>query len=125
VVDSSVWYQNYDTYIGFDRIQDIGDASAYQFTSQDIMFADKQSRWYRGILLAKQGDKYLAIGPLDIFVDNQGISKLKYQYWYGTAGETDFSSFMSVPEPATVLLVAPIITALMFARRLRAFKKIT
>lgn len=103
VVDSSVWSQYYDTYDGFTSHSEIKNAAQYTYTSQDIMFAGKNTDWYRGILLTKQGTNYLAIDPLEIFINNQGDYVLRYQYWYGTNGETDLS-IVSAPEPSVLLL---------------------
>lgn len=103
VVDSSVWFQFYDTYDGFDNHGDIKNAAQYAYSSQSIMFAAKNTPWYRGILLAKQGGNYLAIDPLEIFINDLGLYTLKYQYWYGTNGETDLS-VVSAPEPSILLL---------------------
>lgn len=103
VVDSSVWFQVYDTYEGFNDISEIGDAGQYTYTSQNIMFAAKNTPWYRGIILAQQGGNYLAIDPLEITLSNLGVYSLKYQYWYGTDGETNLSSPVSVPEPNILL----------------------
>lgn len=104
VVDSSVWVQPYDTYDGFTSNNEIKDATQYTYSSQNIMFAEKGTDWYRGILLAKQGDNYLAIDPIDIYINSLGRYTLKYQYWYGTDGETNLSSTISVPEPSILLL---------------------
>ena len=106
VVDSSVWYQPYDTYNGLGSINEITDATQYTYSSQNLMFASKDTDWYRGILLAKQGDNYLAIDPLEIYINDLGQYTLKYQYWYGTDGETNLSSNVSVPEPSALLLFA-------------------
>lgn len=103
VVDSSVWFQHYDTYNGFSSNLEIKDATQYTYSSQNIMFAVTGSDWYRGIILAKQGDNYLAIDPLEIYINDLGLYTLKYQYWYGTHGETDLSS-VSAPEPSILLL---------------------
>jgi hypothetical protein len=65
------------------------------------MFAKKDSFWYRGIILAKQNGNYLALDPIDIYINDLGQYTLKYQYWYGTDGETNLSV---VPEPGNLLL---------------------
>lgn len=122
VVDSSVWFQNYDTYDDFDSVSDIGDATAYPFTSQDIMFTDKVSRSHRGILLAVQNDIYLAIDPLDIYVDNAGKYILRYQYWYGGPGDADFSNAGKVPAPSALALFSALLSILLLAGRRRAGK---
>lgn len=121
VVDSSVWFQPYDTYDGFTSNLEIKDATQYTYSSQDIMFAVKGSEWYRGIILAKQGDNYLAIDPLEIYINDLGLYTLKYQYWYGTRGETDLSS-VSVPEPSTLVLF--VIGLLVLVRRQIKISKI-
>jgi PEP-CTERM motif len=122
VVDSSVWFQLYDTYNGFTSNSEIKDASQYAYSSQNIMFADKNSPWYRGILLAKQGDNYLAIDPLDVYKNELGNYVLKYEYWYGTDGETDLSLVASVPEPSILLLLAISLFGLLAIRRTKMQK---
>ena len=118
VVNSSVWFQPYDTYDGFTSNSEIEDATQYTYSSRDIMFAGKNTDWYRGILLAKQGDNYLAIDPLEIYINDLGLYTLKYEYWYGTDGETNLSSVVSVPEPNIIL---PFVICLMVLVR-RRFK---
>jgi hypothetical protein len=121
VVGDSEWPQLMETYNGFTSISEITDASQYTYFSQDIMFADKDSPWYRGILLAKQGNNYLAIDPLDVFINALGDYTLKYEYWYGTEGETDLS-MVSVPEPSAFLLFIIALFGLLIIRRIKAQK---
>ncbi len=107
--DSSVWYRNDDTYYGFNNVENIGSATNHSFSYiENVTFADSYSPYYRGIILAKQDDRYIAIKPLDIYevyVDSQSrwSKSLKYQYWYSDSGDTDFST---IPEPSTFTLVS-------------------
>ena len=81
---------NYAGYQGAEVIQDFTSASNHVFTKQDvIIFGDKYSGCYQGILLFRQMGLYGGIDPLYI----SGNNVLFYTWWYDDAGASDFSDW--------------------------------
>ncbi len=77
-----------DGYQGVKAIQEFTSAVDHVFTTQHaIIFGDKYSDCYQGILLFRQNGLYGGIDPIDI----DGAGSLHFNWWYDDSGNSDFS----------------------------------
>lgn len=82
-------YASVSGYQGISNICDFTSADNHNFDlPYAVMFGDKNSDCYKGIMLFRQNALY---GALE-FVDVDSSKNLHYNYWYDESGGSDFSS---------------------------------